>query len=87
MLSVFKKFENSLEFIERIINLIVLLKEHANPLEKEYLFRFYTAFSQLQNLQIEYHYLKTLKTIHQLFNQLIQSESISFKGEPYKVCN
>jgi ATP-dependent helicase/nuclease subunit B len=82
ILTVFKKFENSLEFIERIINLIVLLKEQANPLEKEYLFRFYTAFSQLQNLQIEYSYLKTLKTIHQLFNQLIQSESISFKGEP-----
>ena len=82
ILSIFKKFENSLEFIERIINLILLLKEHANPLEKEYLFRFYTAFSQLQNLQIEYDYLKTLKTIHQLFNQLIESESISFQGEP-----
>jgi hypothetical protein len=82
ILSIFKKFENSLEFIERIINLIVLLKEHANPLEKEYLFRFYTAFSQLQNLQIEYDYLKTLKTIHQIFNQLIESESISFQGEP-----
>jgi len=82
ILTIFKKFENSLEFIERIINLIVLLKEQANPLEKEYLFRFYTAFSQLQNLQIEYSYLKTLKTIHQLFTQLIQSESISFKGEP-----
>ncbi|MBL4643302.1 MAG: PD-(D/E)XK nuclease family protein, partial [Flavobacteriaceae bacterium] len=82
ILAVFKKFSNSLEFIERIIDLIVLLKENANPLEKEYLFRFYTTFTQLQNLQIEYNYLKTLKTIHQLFNQLIQSESISFKGEP-----
>lgn len=82
ILAIFKKFSNSLEFIERIIDLIVLLKENANPLEKEYLFRFYTTFTQLQNLQIEYNYLKTLKTIHQLFNQLIQSESISFKGEP-----
>jgi len=82
LLSIFKKFSNSLEFIERFINLIVLLKEKANPLEKEYLFRFYTTFSQLHNLQIEYDYLKTLKTIHQLFLQLIQSESISFQGEP-----
>jgi len=82
LLAIFKKFSSSLEFIERIINLILLLKEGANPLEKEYLFRFYTTFSQLQNLQIEYNYLKTLKTIHQLFNQLIQSESISFQGEP-----
>lgn len=82
ILSIFKPFENSLEFIQRILHLITLLKETDNALEKEYLFRFYTAFSQLQNLQIEYRYLKTLKTIHQLFNQLIQSESISFKGEP-----
>ena len=82
LLSLCNKFENSLEFIERILNLILLLKESANALEKEYLFRFHTAFSQLKNLQIEYNYLKTLKTIQQLFHQLVGSESISFQGEP-----
>ena len=80
--SLFNPFDNSLEFIERILDLILLLKENANTLEKEYLFRFHTTFSQLKNLQIEYNYLKTLKSIQQLFQQLVGSESISFQGEP-----
>ncbi len=82
ILAVFKPFENSNEFIERIIDLINLLKDTANALEKEYLYRFYIVFTQLYNLQTEYHFLKTFKTIHQLFIQLINTETISFKGEP-----
>ncbi len=82
VVDVFNQIENSQDFINRILNLIVLLKEKAAPLEKEYLFRFYTIFSQLQTFQNEYHFLKTFKTIHQLFNQLLNTESISFKGEP-----
>ncbi|WGH74550.1 PD-(D/E)XK nuclease family protein [Tenacibaculum tangerinum] len=62
--------------------MINLLKEHANALEKEYLFRFYTAFTQLQNLHHEFGYVQDLKTLHQFFRQLIQSESLSFQGEP-----
>ena len=82
LLNIFKAFENSGEFIQRIINLISLLKNVSSSLEREYLFRFHTTFTQLQNLQTEYNYLKTLKTIQQLFNQLIQSENLSFRGEP-----
>ncbi len=82
LLSIFNPFENTEGFIQRILDLISLIKEQANPLEKEYLFRFYTIFTQLQTLQTHYNYLKTLKTIQQLFNQLIQSENLSFKGEP-----
>lgn len=59
-----------------------MLKENANELEKEYLFRFYTAFTQLQNLHNEFGYVQDLKTLHQFFRQLIQSESLSFQGEP-----
>ena len=82
VLAVFKPFENTAEFISRIITLIELLKEDANPLEKEYLFRFYTAFVQLQNLQSEFNYLGSLKTLHQFFKQLISIENLSFQGEP-----
>ncbi|WKD85178.1 hypothetical protein KCTC32516_00517 [Polaribacter huanghezhanensis] len=80
--NLFNPIENSQDFINRILNLIVVLKEKAAPLEKEYLFRFYTIFSQLQTFQNEYNFLKTFKTIHQLFIQLLNTESISFKGEP-----
>ncbi|WP_347172688.1 PD-(D/E)XK nuclease family protein [Polaribacter uvawellassae] len=82
VIEIFNPIKNSQGFISRILNLIVVLKEKAAPLEKEYLFRFYTIFSQLQTFQNEYNFLKTFKTIHQLFNQLLNTESISFKGEP-----
>ena len=84
LLNIFKSFTSSGEFIQRILDLILLVKENVIALEKEYLYRFYGIFTQLQNLQTEYDYLKNLKTIQQLFNQLIQSENISFQGEPLK---
>ncbi|WP_425657026.1 PD-(D/E)XK nuclease family protein [Tenacibaculum ascidiaceicola] len=80
--SIFNPFSSISEFLNRIIELINLLKENANELEKEYLFRFYTAFTQLQNLHNEFGYVQDLKTLHQFFRQLIQSESLSFQGEP-----
>ena len=82
LLAIFKPYESSLDFINRIIALINLLKENTNALEKEYLFRFYTAFTQLHNLQNEFNYLQNLKTLHQFFNQIITLESLSFQGEP-----
>lgn len=82
LIDIFLPIEKTQDFIQRILNLIAVLKEKANPLEKEYLFRFYTVFSQLHTFQNEYSFLKTFKTIHQLFNQLLNTETISFKGEP-----
>jgi len=79
---VFNPIETIQNFIHRILNLITVLKESATALNREYLFRYYTIFSQLQTFQNDYSFLKTFKTIHQLFNQLLTTESISFKGEP-----
>lgn len=80
--AIFKPYVTISEFLARILNLINELKENTNDLEKEYLFRFYTAFTQLQNLHTEFNYVQDLKTLHQFFKQLIQSESLSFQGEP-----
>ena len=82
IVALFFPIEKMQGFIQRILNLIDVLKEKANPLEKEYLFRYFTVFSQLKTFQSEYNFLKTFKTIHQLFNQLLNTESISFQGEP-----
>ncbi|UAM97401.1 PD-(D/E)XK nuclease family protein [Polaribacter litorisediminis] len=84
ILRIFKTFTSVEDFIERILGLINLLKEAVNPLEKEYLFRFYTVFIQLQTLQNEFHYFTDLKTLSLFFKQLISSENISFQGEPLK---
>ncbi|MBU3011644.1 PD-(D/E)XK nuclease family protein [Polaribacter vadi] len=84
ILNFFKPFSSVAIFIDYILDLINLLKEEVNTLEKEYLFRFYTAFTQLKTLQNEFEYFTDLKTLSQFFRQLISSESLSFQGEPLK---
>ncbi len=80
----FKPFTNVADFVDRILGLIDLLKDEVSALEKEYLFRFYTVFTQLKTLQNEFEYFTDLKTLAQFFRQLITSESLSFQGEPLK---
>ncbi len=80
--SIFSKYTSIDEFLLRVINLINLLKEGANELEKEYLFRFNNIFTQLQNLHLTFGYLTDLKVLYKFFKQLISSESLSFQGEP-----
>ena len=80
--NIFNPFVSITDFLERILQLINLLKEDTTTLEKEYLFRFYTAFLQLQNLHKEHNYIQNLKTLYQVFKQLIASETLSFQGEP-----
>ena len=82
--AIFNSYTTINEFLDRILNLITLLKEDVTTLEKEYLFRFYTAFTQLKTLQTEYEYFTDLKTLSLFFKQLISSETLSFQGEPLR---
>jgi ATP-dependent helicase/nuclease subunit B len=84
LIAIFNSFTSVSEFIERILKLINLLKEDITALEKEYLFRFFTAFTQLKNLHKEYNYFQDLKTLSLFFRQLIATESLSFQGEPLR---
>jgi len=84
IVSIFSPYVSIEEFISRILSLIDLLKEDVTDLEKEYLFRFYTTFTQLKTLQNEFKYFSDLKTLVLFFRQLIDSESLSFQGEPLK---
>jgi len=82
--SIFNSYVSIDDFIDRILNLINFIKEDTSDLEKEYLFRFYTTFTQLKTLQNEYEYFPDLKTLFLFFKQLISTESLSFQGEPLK---
>ena len=84
LLNLFEPITSINNFIAHILALINLLKERVTALEKEYLFRFYTVFNQLQTLQNEFNYFTDLKTLSQFFKQLISSENLSFQGEPLK---
>ena len=84
MNSIFNPYTSIEEFIDRILHLIKVLKKEVSDLEKEYLFRFHTTFTQLKTLHNEYKYFPDLKTLFLFFRQLIASESLSFQGEPLK---
>ncbi|MGB5362092.1 MAG: PD-(D/E)XK nuclease family protein [Aureibaculum sp.] len=70
--------------IENCIKLIDLIRKNTNlnMLEKEYLFRFYTIFQQLSNLIKLYNHIDNIKTLYQVYRQILQYEKLSFKGEP-----
>ena len=82
--AIFNGYDSITSFIDRILNLMDFLKEDVTDLEKEYLFRFYTTFTQLKTLQKEYKYFPNLKTLALFFRQLIASENLSFQGEPLR---
>jgi hypothetical protein len=82
LINLFSVVENIGSFIDRILSFLLMLKDKVSVMEKEYLYRFYTAFTQLKNLQEKYDYFTSLKNLEQFFKQLIVSETLSFQGEP-----
>ena len=82
ILELFSPFLSMNIFIKNILSLILLLKETADALEKEYLFRFFTTFTQLNTLQKRFLFFNDLKTFSIFFKQIIGTETISFQGEP-----
>jgi len=82
ILSIFKKTDNVYQLIDVCKTLIEKLKQGLSGIEKEYLYRFYQIFQQLENLNKLYGFIMDLKTFHQFFLQLLKVEKLSFKGEP-----
>jgi len=70
--------------IKQCSNLINVLKNYVDGVDKEYLYRFYTVFKQLETLNISYNHISNLKTLTQFYNQLLNNEKLAFQGEPLK---
>jgi RecB family exonuclease len=81
-LSFLEPYQDSTEFIGRFIQLINALRDLVHDLEREYLYRFYQIFQQLDNLNRKYGYLDDMETLSSLFFQLLRYEKLSFEGEP-----
>lgn len=66
--------------------LIGILKEKYleinNHLELQYLYAFFQLFNQLESHIASKSYLRSLKAVWPLFNELVSNEQIDFKGEP-----
>jgi len=68
--------------IQQCSNLINQLKQFVDGVEKEYLFRFYNVFQQLETLNLSYNHITNLNTLALFYNQILQNEKLSFQGEP-----
>jgi hypothetical protein len=79
---IFGEINNVNQLLTVCKNLIEKLKQDVVGLEKEYLYRFYQIFKQLESLNKTYGYITDLKTFYQFFLQLVKIEKLSFKGEP-----
>ena len=81
----FSLFEFSIDInaiIKQCCSLLNELKEFVIGVEKEYLYRFFTIFQQLETLNSMYNHITDLKTLTLFYNQLLQNEKLSFQGEP-----
>ncbi len=77
-----KKFMD--KCVDIIMELRTKLKEAENPLGLEYLYRFYTLFNQLKELIEKHPFIKDLKSLQNLYKELLSSETLDFQGEPLK---
>jgi hypothetical protein len=50
--------------------------------ELEYLYKFHTLFNKLSELNATYGHLKSLEALYQVYKELLNSETLDFKGEP-----
>ncbi len=54
----------------------------SNLLSLEYLFRFNVLFNELSILNSKYNHIKTIQTLHDVYKELLNSETLDFQGEP-----
>lgn len=74
--------------IQSCFKLIAYIKERLdldkskNLLALEHLYRFNTIFNELETLNLQYHYIYSIKTLFGLYKELLKTETLDFKGEP-----
>lgn len=74
-----------LDNFRKIIQLLKgkLLKNKADhSLKIEYLFHFHEIFNKLEAYQVRYPFLKDIKTVNRIFTELVNTQKLSFSGEP-----
>ena len=80
--SLFKPAKHCDEILFRCLHVIDELKETAEGISREYLFRLNSILQQLLTLNGKYKHIKNLKVLRALYRQLLKIEKLSFRGEP-----
>jgi len=71
--------------LQRCLDLIVFIKDkdqNLTSIASEYLFKLNTVFNKLYGLNTTYGYIDSIKTLQSVFNDILDTETIDFKGEP-----
>jgi ATP-dependent helicase/nuclease subunit B len=76
--------DNSKIALQHCSDLIHLIKSNntLNHIDLEYLYRFHSLFNQLSELNNNYKYLNSIACLYKVYNDLLQTETLDFKGEP-----
>ncbi|QDO93246.1 PD-(D/E)XK nuclease family protein [Formosa sediminum] len=67
---------------------ILVLKNHLNKskdeqiLSLEYTYKFHELFNELDRLNTTYNYFQSISSLHQVYKELLSSETLDFQGEP-----
>ena len=77
--------DKCLNVLEQIIlKLKGKLSKEKNQYDLEYLFRFNEVFNSIKRLQEQYHVLTSVNTLHEIYKETINNETLDFSGEPVK---
>ncbi|MFC5047845.1 PD-(D/E)XK nuclease family protein [Aquimarina hainanensis] len=60
------------------------LDRERNALELEYIYHFYTIFNKLTILNDSYTYLNTIQSLHQFYKDILTTDTLDFRGEPFR---
>ncbi len=84
----FSTWKTARHGIENAHKLIYYLKDKLDKekhlLELEYTYRFHTVFNRLEELNNTFNYIESLTALYRLYQEIITSETLDFKGEPLK---
>ena len=82
----FEQIPSPIQFVQRCLAVIPILRSKLqasdNFLALEELSRFYGIFNQIVSLIKEHDFIKDLKSLKALFNELVSLETLDFKGDP-----
>ena len=53
------------------------------PLETEYLYHFYQLFVKIQNLIAEQSPIQSIKSLHRIYRDSLETETLDFSGSPF----
>jgi len=77
--------DDSLKALNSCKKIVLKLKtsKELTSIEKVVIFELHKAFNKIDYLNSKFSYLKSVKTVHSLFTELITTSTIDFKGDAY----